>query len=648
MRTQGEINLVSEAIFRAWDCIVAESSAIYLSGPITTGPRYVRQVRNGLSHESAIKQIREINVSDLLSAATLLWGQRHRIVVEPSRLQIPEWSQAEYHRFWEKLIEKYVNLAIFMPGWEYSHGCAIEFAHAYLCGIRTETIDGAPLSIERAVGLLVSAREDLKKDDAGGALARLRDCLDRIVRSISRTGGAPSVSNAHIRKDESLDILAKRGMNVAQFVSFSPAASGNPRQEYCRIRDYSPNEKFADVRSAIDSLLKASKEGSVNIRSYQPQDSKSREFVYGLTTVWSAIDALERFSSQGLHTIINETVDVKDGGVSGVLMHNVLEYSPDDTPRCVEKPGVASLPTGLGCELLSTVYGFPINFPVPFDSRLEFSLHPRPSGWLESNIIAWELSEGEQEAGEARILWPNNFSRLIGDKTFGLLIAHHLGLPVPFTTVINRRIAPFSFGRHTGWAETWIRTAPPEQAPGRFATHRGWMDPFALLQSEDPDGQELASVLSQRGINPVFSGALIVGEGGVTIIEGRAGTGVPLMLGEVNPEPLPNRIISDVRSLYQQAEAALGPVRFEWVHDNNTAWIVQFHRGVTDSSALRLTSGEAAYWVEFDVTNGLAALRNLLTTLDSDEGLILKGRVGLTSHVADVIRKSGVPAKMAF
>ena len=57
-----------------------------------------------------------------------------------------------------------------------------------------------------------------------------------------------------------------------------------------------------------------------------------------------ATSVLKRFSSQGLHTIVNETVDVNDGGVSGVLMHNVLEYSPDDTPRCVEKPGVASLP----------------------------------------------------------------------------------------------------------------------------------------------------------------------------------------------------------------------------------------------------------------------------------------------------------------
>jgi hypothetical protein len=59
-----------------------------------------------------------------------------------------------------------------------------------------------------------------------------------------------------------------------------------------------------------------------------------------------------------------------------------------------------------------------------------------------------------------------------------------------------------------------------------------------------------------------------------------------------------------------------------------------------------LTPGEATYWVEFDVRNGLAALRKLLAKLESGKGLILKGNVGLTSHVADVIRKSRVPAKM--
>jgi len=118
------------------------------------------------------------------------------------------------------------------------------------------------------------------------------------------------------------------------------------------------------------------------------------------------------------------------------------------------------------------------------------------------------------------------------------------------------------------------------------------------------------------------------------------------MLGKEGPEPLPANVLQDVRVQYARAEAALGPVRFEWVHDGEHVWIVQLHRGATESTRLRLTSGEANNWVEFDVGAGLAALRTLLAELPRNTGLIFKGRVGLTSHVADVVRKARVPAKM--
>jgi hypothetical protein len=41
---------------------------------------------------------------------------------------------------------------------------------------------------------------------------------------------------------------------------------------------------------------------------------------------------------------------------------------------------------------------------------------------------------------------------------------------------------------------------------------RGWHDPFALLEKEDPSGSEIASVLAQEGVDAVYSGALVVAE----------------------------------------------------------------------------------------------------------------------------------------
>jgi hypothetical protein len=645
MSAQKEDSALHKAIIGAWDCALADSRVTYLSGPITTGLRYAQQVWSGASADAARERARQENIDDLLATAKRLRKQRGEIIVEPASLDLPGWSQAEYHRLWEKLIERHARLVIFMPGWEYSVGCALEFAHASAHDIRTEALLGTSISINDGIALLLAARKDLRSNDVDGTLAGLVERLDEIIGRLKQLLRPVKIASQNLRKDESLDLLAERGMNVAQFVSFAPK-NGKPRQVYARICGRRANESFMNLRSALEALLKTSVDKRINIRSYEPNDTQSREFLYGLTNVEDAATAVERLSAEGLHTIVNETIDVADGGVSGVLMGNILEFAPDDTPRCVEKPGTASLPRGLGRELLGTVYGFAVELPVPFASRLEFSLHPRPRGWRATNIITWEFAPQDWIDTQPQIIWPNKFSRLIGDKTFGLLVAHHLGLPVPHTTVVNRRVAPFSFGRSTGWGENWIRTAPPEQIPGLFATRRGWSDPFTLLRTEDPNGTDIASVLAQAGIYPAYSGALIVGADGETIIEGRAGIGEPLMRGETVPEPLPAGILQDVRDLYARAEAALGPVRFEWVHNGELAWIVQLHRGATESTPARVTSGEAKDWVQFDVEAGLEALRSLLAQLPRNTGVALKGGVGLTSHIADVIRKARVPARI--
>jgi hypothetical protein len=102
---------------------------------------------------------------------------------------------------------------------------------------------------------------------------------------------------------------------------------------------------------------------------------------------------------------------------------------------------------------------------------------------------------------EANIRWPNRFSRFIGDKPFGLLIADLLGLPVPKATVVGRRVAQLRFGRPTGGGEAWIRTCPTVQVPGKFTTQRGRRDPLESIASEDPNGRSdsIHSCSSRRG-----------------------------------------------------------------------------------------------------------------------------------------------------
>lgn len=83
-----------------------------------------------------------------------------------------------------------------------------------------------------------------------------------------------------LRKDRSLDELARVG-NVAQFVSFAPVG-GRAAQQYSRIAGFIPNYVFPTKREAIASLLAASPEGTVNLRSFTPDSPRSRDFHYGV------------------------------------------------------------------------------------------------------------------------------------------------------------------------------------------------------------------------------------------------------------------------------------------------------------------------------------------------------------------------------
>ncbi|MEH2564297.1 hypothetical protein [Bradyrhizobium sp. AZCC 2289] len=447
------------------------------------------------------------------------------------------------------------------------------------------------------------------------------------------------------RKDRSLDELARVG-NVAQFVSFAPGGSGAV-QQFSRVAGYEPNHVFGANYDAIASLLASSPDGTINLRSFTPDSPRSRDFHYGIAGVEEAHAIAERLSSDGLFVIANETVDVSDGGVSGVIQGGVIEFAPDDTPRCVEKEGTASLPIAWGLSIIRRVYGFEPDIVDAGRGRVEFSIHPKPRGWKKTHTLMWEYEASDSPPASPNLTWPNRFSRHIGDKAFGLLVADVMGLPIPKTTVFARRVAPFSFGQPTGSFEVWTRTCPIEQEPGRFTTVKGWVDPFKLLAIEDPDGTVIASVLSQSAVQARFSGAAITDRDGRRVIEGARGEGDRFMLGQRAPENLPAQIVADVESTYTDAASVIGPVRFEWVHDGERVWIVQLHKGGTNSDAAMLVPGEAAEWAVFQASQGLEELRQFLAGLPDDVGVRIEGEVGLTSHFADLLRKTRRPARIS-
>lgn len=452
---------------------------------------------------------------------------------------------------------------------------------------------------------------------------------------------APVTEGGHF-KDEILACLAD-GANVAQFVSFSPGRS--PRVRHLALQAFEART-LRTIDEAVAALFERA--SSVNVRSFDPRQPKSNVFLYGLTEATEVAREVERLAADGLFTIVNETIDVHDGGVSGVCVGGVIEFAPNDTPRCVEKPGTAAFPREMGLRILETVYGFrPDLDRYPNDVRVEFSIHPLKRGVRHDHTIVWEEERIDDLTLGVAVAWPNRFSRFIGDKAFGLLVADAVGLRVPATTVFARALAPFRFGQRTGTNEPWVRTCPVEQVPGRFTTKHGWVDPYRLLSLEDPDGTAIPSVIAQEGVDAIWSGATLPATGNEVIIEGVRGTGEAFMLGKAAPDQMPQPVVADVKRLQQQATAAVGTVRIEWVHDGEQAWAVQMHRPETVVERGVIFPGTPARQHRFDVEQGLEALRQLAERLrDTGEGIVLVGSVGVTSHYGDILRRARIPSRL--
>src|SRR5204863_807107 len=142
----------------------------------------------------------------------------------------------------------------------------------------------------------------------------------------------------------------------------------------------------------------------------------------------------------------------------------------------------------------------------------------------------------------------------------------------------------------------------------KFTPPRSRPEPDRPLQTEDPEGHAIASVLAQESVNAQWSGALLSQPDRTIVVEGTSGFGDRFMVGERAPESLPRQVHTDVLRAYDHARSALGPVRFEWVHDGREVWIVQLHKGASLSEGRTIVPGDAARWHRFEVSRGIAAL----------------------------------------
>ena len=409
-----------------------------------------------------------------------------------------------------------------------------------------------------------------------------------------------------------------------------------------------------NLKNCIIDLIKYSNSKAINIRSFSIKAMKGNNLVYGKNAddIDEIIDIIYENCNANKYSIINEMIDVNDGGVSGVVFGNIIEFAPNDTPKCVEKPNVCFLEKNMGIHMLKTVYGFSPKFNFEDKYRVEFSLHPRREGILREHTIIWEYEEFEKQKYDIKMKWPNKFSQFIGDKTFGLIVADYLGFNVPYTTVISRNIAPFSFGKETGLKEKWIRTVPIVKEPGKYYTGDKWVDPFLLMQSEESKGSKeinIASILSQSAVESIYSGGAIVAKDEENdIIEGVVGKGDDFMLGIHKKNSLPASLLDSLKVLLNRIRgyySILGEVSIEWVFDGTQIWIVQLNQLNNSGRGKVIVFGNPIAYEKFSVSEGLERLREKINEVkEKNIGIELLGDVGLCSHFGDLLRQSKVPS----
>ncbi|KGM96399.1 hypothetical protein Z968_06500 [Clostridium novyi A str. 4552] len=456
-------------------------------------------------------------------------------------------------------------------------------------------------------------------------------------------------------KDEKLNnLITNENINIAQFVSFDPDLNLEPRFIHINNFKYKKNMTKEDV---LKELILSAGSRTVNIRSFSPKVMKGNRLVIGkgIEDLDKILNIIKDNSLEGKYSIVNENIDINDGGVSGVILGDVIEFSPEDTPKCVEKDGVCSLPKDIGFKVLHNVYGFYPNINFEPNHRVEFSIHPSRQGIKREHTIIWEYEHYENIEYEIKISWPNKFSRFIGDKVFGLLIAEALGIKVPKTTVISRKVAPFSFGIETGLEEKWIRTCPIIKEPGKYYTGMNWIDPFELMNKEETKGKgevNIASIICQEAVEPLYSGGAIIKEKEEDdLIEGVLGRGDNFMVGSQNKEELPREIIMKVQELNNKLRnnyGKIGEVTIEWVYDGKDVWVVQLNQLKRNDNNLDrsvIVNGNPLYYEDFFVSEGLDVLRKKIETVKGKNiGIKLVGNIGITSHFGDLLRLANIPS----
>lgn len=111
--------------------------------------------------------------------------------MDPTALEVPVWTQDDYHAFWTRLITDYVGTVVFNDGWEYSTGCAREYAAALKA--KATLLDAALSELRPTVALMSINRAVERLEEESHSIGSLIRAKRSIEEAIGSSGAEQSL-----------------------------------------------------------------------------------------------------------------------------------------------------------------------------------------------------------------------------------------------------------------------------------------------------------------------------------------------------------------------------------------------------------------------------------------------------------------------
>jgi hypothetical protein len=190
-------------LMTAFDCVVADHSAVYCSGDVTTGKQFYRilaehKVSSGAELKAKLGVAAGKELMDDLVRRNIARGVAftetvrrrggHTNLINPGPLVAPDFDQQHYLYLWEWIIIRKASEAQFNEDWEYSNGCTLEYAIATKKGIPRRDHLGEVLELPQATGKVERALAALK--ESGMRTETLELNLSRLKELAATTGAS--------------------------------------------------------------------------------------------------------------------------------------------------------------------------------------------------------------------------------------------------------------------------------------------------------------------------------------------------------------------------------------------------------------------------------------------------------------------------